>query len=128
MGPASASASGNGRWGGRTQEVDHIYPTLSLGRCSTVGKGETLPWRWGSTVQDPGQLALVGGPQACKEAGEPRSQALGHSGAAGCLRRAENGVGALRLGLSRAGWKGWDGMGDPTSPSRRVPGLMEVAG
>lgn len=53
-----------------------------------------------------GKLELAWGPWAFDEVTVWGSQALGHPGVTGSFRRAENGVGARRLGLAWGGGKG----------------------
>lgn len=53
--------------------------------------------RWETQLE----LAEVRGPQACKEAGTVGFSGLGHPGATGSHKRAENKVGACRLNLAQ---------------------------
>ena len=62
------------------------------GHCSRVGKHSL---RWGTAGASSGVLEPANRP------GLPSSQVLGHSGAAGFLRRAENGVQAHGLDLAQ---------------------------
>ena len=53
MGSASIPPQGSATWGGRTQEVDCAYPTLSLGRFWAIVKPRTPLQGWESSLRSP---------------------------------------------------------------------------
>jgi hypothetical protein len=94
MGPASALPQSSAAKRGR----DCTYPRP--GRCPAVRKPwDTTPGVWKQSLSCRAAGAGSGVPGPARSLGWSGSQALGHPGAAGSRRRAENGVGACRLDL-----------------------------
>jgi hypothetical protein len=100
-GPTSTPPQGIATWQGGWV----LGHRAALGHCSRGDKAQSEAWDSGAGLGFPG---LQGG------WGPPGSQALGHPGAAGSHRRAENGVRldlAWGWGFRGEGRVGWGGVG-----------------